>query len=602
MSRKKNRPAARVTPPRGGSAPPVSGDSPTHWLLVPLVAATWIAYWPSLSIPFLLDGHRTIRQNPLIQDWQGLHALWASDPARFVGMLTFVANHRFEHFEVRGYHLVNLVIHSLTICAVYALARALLRCPRVEPGLRGPGERWIPIVAAAVFALHPLHVPAVSYIVQRFASLAALFYVAAVTSFVLFRLADSRGGRGGWLSCCIVASFLAFLTKQNTVTLPLALLLAEWLFFYSPRRWTRWASLFGLSLLVMAGLSVALLGGLEGVLSWTRWAGSMGSLSFGDYLATQMRVLWEYVRMFVWPAGLHFDHEFAAAAGFLDPRVLLAMAGHLAVIGVAAGGARRAPLPALGVLLFYVAHGVESVIPLSDLLVEHRTYLPDVGLCLAAAWLIIQGLPRLVPGRVIAASLAVILVAAGLMTHARNTLWQDPIALWRHSTELSPHKARGWSALAKRYILAGQTEAASQALAKSISLNASGGGGVDPMDLANVIATLTLQDQLQEALDLSGRALATALPVQVRSDILVNRGIAFARLKRTNEAEVTLREALRLRPTSRAGLTNLGNLFGNTGRLDEAEALYLKVLSFDAGHTEARTNLEKVRRMRVASP
>ena len=570
-----------------------------NWLLVPLLAATWLVYAPSLTIPFLLDDSRTIRANPLIHDWQGLDALWRSDPARFVGMATFAANYRFGHYDVLGYHVVNLLVHSLTICAVYALARSLLRCPRV--GLAAPmpaGARWLPIVAAALFAVHPLHVPAVSYIVQRFASLAALFYVAALWTFVELRLAGSPGRRILWVVLCLATTCLAFLSKQNSATLPLALILVEAVFVASRRHRLTWAGLFALALVVAASVSVALLGGISAAQALTRWAADMGPLSPAGYLATQMRVLWEYVRMFVWPADLHFDPWFATASGFREGGVLLATAGHLAVVTVALRSLRRAPIPAFGVLFYYLAHGVESgVIPLADVIAEHRTYLPNVGLCLAVAWLFTAVLTRRLSSRMVAAGVLVVLFAAGIQTQARNARWQDPIALWRRTTELSPQKARGWSSLARWYLRAGDAEAASIALSRAMTLTMST-GELDTTDLVNAVAALAAKDLLDEALALSDRTLQIEMPERTRSWLLVNRGIVLARLNRPDEAEEALREALRLRPTSLAGLANLANLLANTGRLDEAEALYARVLAIDPQRKDALANLERLRRLR----
>jgi len=571
-----------------------------NWLLVPLLAATWFMYAPSLTIPFLLDDSRTIRTNPLIHDWQGLHALWQSDPARFIGMATFAANYRFGHFDVFGYHVVNVLVHSLTICAVYALARSLLRCPGV--GLATPvpaGARWLPIVAAALFAVHPLHVPAVSYIVQRFASLVALFYVAALWTFVELRLAGSPGRRILWAVLCTATICLAFLSKQNSATLPLALILVEAVFVASRRHRLIWAGLFGLALVIVASVSVALLGGISAAQALTRWDADMGPLSPAGYLATQMRVLWEYVRMFVWPADLHFDPWFATASGFHETGVLLATAAHLAVVTVVLRSLRRAPIPAFGVLFYYLAHSVESgVIPLADVLVEHRTYLPDVGLCLATAWLFTAVLPRRLPSRMVAAGVLVLLFAAGIQTQARNARWQDPIALWQRTTELSPQKARGWSSLARWYLRSGDAEGASIALSRAMTLRVAA-GVLDTTDLVNAVATLATKDLLDEALTLADRSLRLEMPEQTRSWLLVNRGIVLARLNRPGEAEEALREALRLRPTSLGGLTNLASLLANTGRPEEAEALYARVLAIDPKRKDALANLERLRRMKA---
>ncbi len=136
MSRRRGRtaaPAARAS--RSDDESTVGDPLPRRaasWLLAVLLAATGFVYAPSFRIPFLLDDYRTIRHNPLVHEWSGLPALWQSDPARFVGMATFVANYRLGNFDVFGYHVANLLIHCLATCAVCGLGHALLRCSRSD--------------------------------------------------------------------------------------------------------------------------------------------------------------------------------------------------------------------------------------------------------------------------------------------------------------------------------------------------------------------------------------------------------------------------------------------------------------------------------------
>lgn len=599
MRRKKGRPSNRPFP--AASSRPEAARQESRWnqglLLGLLLAVTWIVYAPSLHVPFLLDDYRTIRNNPGLREWQGLHALWQADPARVVGMVSFAANDALGGTDVWGYHVVDVAIHCLVICAVYALCRALLRASRAAGAPPAAAvERWSPLVAAALFALHPLHVAAVSYIVQRFALLAALFYVTAVWTFVEARIAATARQRGLWLIGCVAATGLALLSKQNTVTLPLALLLAEAIHVAPLRRSRAWVGLAGLAVLGSAGVSVALVGGLDATAAWARWQQDLAAVPPASHLATQSLVVWDYVRMFAWPAGLHFDHHVEMAAGLLEPRIVLAAAGHLAIVVVALTNSRRTPLPAFGLLFYYVALLVETLVPLADALAEHRTYLPDVGLCLAVGGLVGM-LPGWVPGRAVAGSTVAVLLVAGTLTHARNTRWQNPVALWQRNTSLSPDKARGWSALAKWLILEGRTDEASAALARAMSLTRSA-GGLDPTDVVNAVANLTKQDRLEEALALSERAQQAEMPKGKRAALLVNHGVVLAKLGRTAAAEAALREALRLRPNRVSALTNLASVLGNTGRLDEAEALYLRALALDPRNREARANLEALRRMR----
>ncbi|RKZ86557.1 MAG: hypothetical protein DRR19_14760, partial [Candidatus Parabeggiatoa sp. nov. 1] len=202
-----------------------------------------LAYGYTLDVPFYLDDFSSIQENPIIYNWQGtLAELWQFAALRIVGYLSFALNYQVHQFQVAGYHIVNIIIHFLTGFAVLGLLRGLVRTPALNTVLSERTQRWLPLVVALIFVLHPLQIQSVTYIVQRLASLAALFYIAAMACFIQARLNPpfKKGGRrvGGifWTLACILFALLAFFTKQNTVTLPIALLLLELLFFPSPKQ------------------------------------------------------------------------------------------------------------------------------------------------------------------------------------------------------------------------------------------------------------------------------------------------------------------------------------------------------------------------------
>ena len=146
------------------------------WAHVALIAlAVAAAYHHTLGVPFYLDDFSSIRDNDLIYRWQGLAALWRAQPNRVVGYLSFALNYRLGGFAPAGYHVGNLLVHVLTGIAVYALARGLLRTPRLRGAVPALARDWAPLLAALLVVLHPLQTQAVTYIVQRLASLVAFF-------------------------------------------------------------------------------------------------------------------------------------------------------------------------------------------------------------------------------------------------------------------------------------------------------------------------------------------------------------------------------------------------------------------------------------------
>ncbi len=608
---------------------------------------SWLAYWPAqltllalaviavyghtLDVPFYLDDFSSIRENPLIYQWQGFGALWTFAPMRFIGYLSLALNYYLDQFAPIGYHLVNILIHFLAGSALYWLARALLQTSAMHNRNAGVARNagvvppfamaWLPLVVALIFVLHPLQVQAVTYIVQRIASLAAFFYLAALAAYVQGRLAQQRNPEHGrsstagwlWLSAALVLGILALFTKQNTATLPLALLLVEFVFL------TRDAK----HLARIAAIAV-----LAGVLLWAVLAFGLHyhpfslqameaatkettEISRATYLATQMPVLWVYIRLFLLPKGLHIDHDFPVAEGFFNAPVLLALFGHLLLMGGALFLLRRQPWVAFGILFYYLAHLVESsVIPIRDVLFEHRTYLPNAGFALVFGWLLTVPLRQAAGTRIATSVLAAVLIALAVVTWQRNQLWRDPIALWQNNAQLAPNKSRAWSILGKHTLqqasqLEGEARLATAKLAeeqlkRAVALQQARDGSdqINTNDAINLILAMKIQKRYDEALATTEELLRNpSIVPELRAKFLINRGNIFYETRRGAEAEASYREALRLSPSNISARANLASILGASGRLAEAEAMYLEVLRLDPDNQVIQQNLTAVRAM-----
>jgi tetratricopeptide (TPR) repeat protein len=321
------------------------------------------------------------------------------------------------------------------------------------------------------------------------------------------------------------------------------------------------------------------------------------------YLATQLPILWTYIRLFFWPSGLHLDYAGRALDGFAHPKVWIALAGHLALVGLALWTWRRRPMIAFGVLFYYLAHAIESsVLPIWELAFEHRTYLPNLGLCLVSGWLLLVELPRWIGGSRVAAALAVlVLLVLGVVTWQRNELWRDPVAFWRDNARLAPGQARVWGNLGKHLIESGQPEEAVRALEESMRLQKSDDRalGIEPLDVVNLIVALQMLHRDEEAMKLIERFAEEPMEPFVRAKFYLNRGNIQAARRRYPEAEASFRRALELFPDGLAAQANLASVLAQMGRAAEAETLYEAVLRFDPDDRDTRENLLQVRAVRL---
>ncbi len=524
-----------------------------------LVLLTLFAYSNSLGGPFVFDDFHNIRDNAAIRDLGSFlgPAGYRLQPNRFVGFATFALNHAVGGLRPAGYHAVNLAIHVTNALLVFALVLLALRAPALSTSRLVPLGTPLAFTAAAIFATHPLGTQAVTYVVQRLTSLATLFYLASVTLYLAWRLRREATGRGGALRYLgvLVLALLALRTKEIAFTLPAVLVLVE-LTLFPGAGWRRFlavvpvaalALLVPLSLVDLHSAPLASLGAAEGV---TRLKTGMGRL---DYLRTQVVVVVEYLRLLAWPTGQSLDHDVPLERSFLAPHVLLRAALLLGLAALAtalalrsAPGSRSRPLDpawrlvALGIAWFLVTVLVESsVIPIVDLMYEHRAYLPSVGALVAASTTLALALQRLAPasaGRVLSLTglgMALLLASATL---ARNAVWQSDVALWADAASKAPGKFRTVLNLGSALVAAGRLDEGAAVLRRAVELDPSSG---------------TARVALGAALHRAGRAA---------------------------EAEASYREALRLAPDDAQARFNLAELLWSQGRRAEAVPLYRQFL------------------------
>ena len=165
---------------------PAIKDSPRAYKILLLLAsalATFFLYSVSLEGQFVLDDKNNIENNPAIQITSlraaALHdaALKSVLPTRPVAYISFALNHYIHGYNVRGFHLVNILLHIITGIILYFFITAFLELPKAKYTIDPTG--WVPLVTAIIWMLHPVHAQTVNYVVQRMTILAGLFYILA---------------------------------------------------------------------------------------------------------------------------------------------------------------------------------------------------------------------------------------------------------------------------------------------------------------------------------------------------------------------------------------------------------------------------------------
>ncbi len=554
-----------------------------------LAAATLLLYGHTLDVPMYLDDISSISDNPAIADAGAWGRIFAFSEMRFVGYLSFALNYQAHGEAVAGYHIVNLLIHIGAGLTLYLLVLALGRTPALRASELGESLPLLALGAALLFLIHPLHTQAVTYIVQRLASLVALFYLLSIYAYVQGRL--SLGShRAAWFAACGLAAVLALFTKQNAVTLPAALVLVEFCFFAGEARERRRLLLIAVACLLAVLVTVLLLHvtgvfSLEQLDSATR---ETARLSRADYLASQLIVVWRYLGLFAWPNPLVLDYGLQPLWQLGDWQVVLSGLGHLFVMVGALTLTRRAPLVAFGILFYYLTHSVESgLIPIKDLMFEHRAYLPDAGLSIA----LLAALAA-VPRRIVVPIFLLGLLALSVLTWQRNQLWRDQVAFFNHAIAHAPDQPRNWIYLAKVYHKAGENQQALYFLTEELRANEERYGRlrVDTATLVFWAKLLRVTGQHEMADRVESDLAATANPLQ-RQRVLLHKGNAFLESGEYDQAADAYREVLRINPGQTSAAINLGVV----ALLQEDYAAAISIFERYPTHPVSKANLPRAR-------
>lgn len=458
-----------------------------------LAVIGFIVYINSLKGPFVLDDLVYIVENQRITSLANFVAPYG---ARYVADLSFALNYAASGLTPFDFRLTNIIIHIVNACLVFTLVKAVLSAPALASsnGTVEGGISWkIPALTAFIFLLHPVNTQAVSYIAQRYTSLSALLYLCAVIFYLKSRASVRTNGAVFHYLGSIAMTVLAMKTKESAFTIPVTLALID-LAFYEDKaknRVYRLIPFFMTLFLIPAELF------MPGLFAGSSNHGStelmhrlkikdITTLSPYQYLITQFRVAVTYLRLLVYPAGLRFDYGLTPYKSMLDSRVLSSLIFVLFIVASAVYMFARTTcsrntcgvIISCGVFWFFITLSVESsVIPIKDVIFEHRLYLPGAGLMasFSASVFYLSGKAKKACGSVISYAAAVfigaILITLGFTTYSRNEVWSNDLLLYRDEVAKGPGQASPHNYLGLAYYRRGMFDDAAAEFRRAVSID-----------------------------------------------------------------------------------------------------------------------------------
>jgi Flp pilus assembly protein TadD len=522
-------------------------------------------YGRTVSFPFVsFDDAAFLTRNPAVRDgltWSSVR--WAFSTDMDAGWIPLTWLSRLLDVSLFGmdagwHHGVNVALHAANVLLCFRFLE------------EATGRRWESAFAAALFAVHPLHVESVAWVTERKDVLAGLFWFLSLTAYVRWTRSPSRGG----YAFLLLFFALSLMSKPIAVTLPFVLLLLD---FWplgrlalggigpsppgegasppsggdSPgdaaRPWRRLlaekAPLFALS----AAASVATYALQSRIAALTPGTAMPAWALVGNSVLSYGLYLWKTV----WPARLavfypHPGPDLPPAATFLSFLLLSALSV------LAWRERRRRPWLLAGWLWFL---GV--LVPVIGLvqaggkgMADRCVYLPSTGLYAAVAWGASEAVRRLRTGpRATAAAAALLLAALSSRAFVQAGYWRGTEPLFRHALEVTE---RNWMAHLSLGLAAFE-------------------GGRNGEARAHYREALRYQTELPEVNNALGR-------------LSQDEG-------RIGEAVAFYREELRIQPRSGEAWYNLGTALDLLGRREEAERAYGEALRADPANAEAQNNL-----------
>jgi len=586
-----------------------------RWFILILLGLA--VYHQTFGYGFVFDDNYFILNTPYIKSFDKLNQIWDVLPmTRMIGVYSFALNYWIGQADPRGYHIFNFLVHLLATALVWATASKLFK-------IAGEKPYEFPYIIALLFLVHPCQTQAVTYISQRFESIATVFYLSSFYAYLCARTSSERVHQVSLFTGAAVFAVLGLLTKEVAVTIPMMIVAAEYILFNRKPYWP---------IILLGGIFVFVFMKIvhtDFVSIYFRFSSPSGShdgdvITGGKYVLTQMRVFLTFLRLLIFPVNQNLDYDYPLSTGLLSPPLTLAGLALIGFISCLIFKLRKKwPLIAFGLAWILITFSINTA-PRANLIFEHKLYLISFGFLLA----FVCALSVLIKERkILYVFLIVLLAILSVASYKRNQVWKNELTLWSDVLQKSPHKARPYEGQGIAYGMQGNLIQALLDFNKALELhpnyaeaygnrgNTYSKLGFNNLALDDYNKAISLSPYYADAYFNRGalyakrgdfaQALsdfnqtirinpqyegAIAYRNSITPDIFYNRGLSLALKGDFAGAMSDFNIAIDISPDYVKAYINRGNIFGRQGDFIRALTDFNKAIEIDPQSAEAYTN------------
>jgi hypothetical protein len=360
-----------------------------HLLAIGLiVGVALVAYSNTFHVPFHFDDRPNITDNPNVQikvfSWESIERLIKNtykESIRVFSYFTLALNYYLGGFNVFGYHLVNFFVHITSGILLYVFLLLTFNLSSLKEKY-GPLSYKVALFSSLIFISHPIQTQSVTYIVQRMASMAGMFYLLSFVLYIKGRL-SAGGPRIFYFTGAGFTYLIGVFSKENVAILPLFIAIYEFYFFenfdLSPKgKKVLLTLVIGLFVLSAFGLIIWGKRYINVIIEGYQYR----TFTMSERVLTQFRIVLYYVTLLIFPhpSRLNLDYDFPISRTIFDPpTTFISILIVVGLLGYSIWTAKRRPVLSFFILWYFGNLVIESSIFPLEMVFEHRLYLPAVG-------------------------------------------------------------------------------------------------------------------------------------------------------------------------------------------------------------------------------